>query len=255
MAIRLETDQVGTVARIRLASAERGNALKPDDFACIADLVDQLAEAPGVRAIIVTGSGSVFSAGADLADLSSVGDETLANIFETQTVRISEVFERCRVPTIVSVNGAAAGAACSFALMADIAIAADTARFLFPFARLGLVPDAGSTLLLAQRIGGGHARRVLLQGGSISATQALSWGLVASVHTAPELDEAAVAAASRLGAMPAGIHLAIRNLLQDSAVLRRGLMREANAQAVRLQDPETRAAIAEAAQSLSASRR
>jgi len=254
MPLQIECERLGSTALLRLASPERGNAFQPDDFGRLADLMEQSVTEPGVRVLVLTGRGKLFSAGADLGDLGSIGDADLAAIVEEQTGRIAAAFSRSPVPTVVALNGAAAGAACALVLLADIAIAADNARLLFPFARLGLVPDTGLTMLLAEQIGASRARCVLMEGGSISAAKALEWGIVSSLHEPGDLEAATLACAKGLGAMPSGTHAATRSLMRDADVLLAQLRRESCAQADRLREPETRAAIAHAAVAIGARR-
>ena len=193
----------------------------------------------------------MFSAGADLGDLSAIGDVDLSGLVVEQTGRIANAFAMSPVPTVAAVNGAVAGAACGLVLMADIAIATHDARFVFPFTRLGLVPDTGLTCLLAQQIGAGRGRRILFDGGRIDAAQALEWGIVGSLHSPEALDSEALKCAAVLAAMPFGVHAATRALMSVSNVLQSTVREEAAAQAKRLREPETRAAIATAAQALS----
>lgn len=254
MALRIELERHGPVACVILASPERGNAFGPQDFARLATVFEQAWADVGTRALVLTGEGKQFSAGADIGDLGAVGDADMAALVAEQTERIATVFAMSPVPTVVAVNGSVAGAACGLVLMADIAVASDNARLLFPFARLGLVPDTGLSRLLAQQIGAARARRILFEGGSITAADALEWGMLRSLHAPESLHAEAVACAAGLGAMPSGVHAAMRALLADAAALSAGLGREADAQSVRLRHPETVAAIFAAAQAM-ASRR
>jgi 2-(1,2-epoxy-1,2-dihydrophenyl)acetyl-CoA isomerase len=250
MSLRIELERHGSVACVRLASPERGNAFGPPDFARLAAMFEQAWADTGTRALVLTGSGKQFSAGADMGDLGAVGDADMAELVAAQTERIASAFAMSPIPTVVAVNGSVAGAACSLVLMADVAVASDNARFLFPFAKLGLVADTGLNRLLAQQIGAARARRILFESGSVTAVEALEWGILRSLHSPDSLHAEAVACATRLGAMPSGVHAAMRALLSDAASSSAGLRDEAAAQSARLRHPETIAAISAAAQAM-----
>jgi len=250
MSLRILTERHGPVALVRLASPERGNAFGPCDYGRLADMLEQVSAEDGTRAVVLIGSGQQFSAGADIGDLGAVGDADMAALVGAQTERIALALATLPVPTIVAVNGAVAGGACGLVLMADIAIASENARFLFPFARLGLVADTGLTVLLARQLGAARARRILFEGASIAASQALDWGIVQSLHTPDTLEAEALACATALAGMPSGVHAAMRALLVDPASVLPRLADEAWTQAERLRDPETGAAIAAAAQAM-----
>lgn len=242
-ALALETTVAGAVAIVRLASPERANAMGPGDMARLAEAVRQAAVLPGVRALILTGKGKSFSAGAMLGDLDAIDAEAMADVMIADFAAIDAAITRSPVPVIAAINGACAGAAVGLALLADVAIASDTARLLFPFATLGLVPDTGIAPLLAAQLGVAGARALLMQAGQLDAAQALAAGLVVAVVEAQSLE--AEALANRCADMPAGVHSAIRALLLAEETRRAAhYAREAQAQAARLANPETRAAIA-----------
>ena len=119
------------------------------------------------------------------------------------------------VPLVTAVNGAAAGVGCSFALMGDIVVAAESAYFLQAFRRIGLVPDGGSTYLLPRLVGKARAMEMALLGEKIPAARALDWGLINRCVPDAELMPTALALAAELAAGPRSLGL-IRRAIWDS---------------------------------------
>ncbi len=119
-----------------------------------------------------------------------------------------------RMPTIAAVNGVAAGAGASLAMTCDIAIAAPGASFIQAFSKIGLVPDAGGTWFLAQRLGLARAMGLAMTGDKLSAAQARDWGMIWDV--ADDCLGAATALAQRLAAMPTQALVATRAILREA---------------------------------------
>jgi 2-(1,2-epoxy-1,2-dihydrophenyl)acetyl-CoA isomerase len=175
----IRVDRDGPLLTITLNRPERLNAMPPA-------MADELGQAfydlGDARAVLITGEGKGFCSGADLSargDGSALGGkggshEALINHYNPA---ISHVI-RANVPVICAVNGPAAGVGCSLALAADFTIAARSAYFLQAFVNIGLVPDGGSTWLLARAIGRARATRMMMLGEKISGEQAEEWGLI-----------------------------------------------------------------------------
>lgn len=188
--IRAERD--GPLLTITLNRPERLNAMAPQ-------MADELGQAfydlGDARAVLITGEGKGFCSGADLSARgagSALGGkggshEALINHYNPA---VSQLI-RANVPVICAVNGPAAGVGCSLALAADFTIAGRSAYFLQAFVNIGLVPDGGSTWLLARAIGRARATRMMMLGEKISGTQAEEWGLIYKcVDDAALMDEA-----------------------------------------------------------------
>jgi 2-(1,2-epoxy-1,2-dihydrophenyl)acetyl-CoA isomerase len=178
-----------------------------------------LAEAnPVIRAAVLTGAGRGFCAGADLADFDfTPGPDRVARAdpgpvidqaFNPSTRRLQSL----RMPTVAAVNGVAAGAGASMVMACDIAIAAPTAGFIQAFSKIGLVPDAGGSWLLVERLGLARAMALALTGDKLSAQQAKDWGMIWDV--ADDALAAAIAMAERLAQMPTQALVATRALMQ-----------------------------------------
>ena len=197
------TERLGHVLKITLNRPERLNAASipmADELgAAFYDLGD-------ARAVLITGAGKGFCSGADLAargEASAVQQKggshrALQNHYNPL---VSQIL-RAPVPVVTAVNGAAAGVGCSIALAGDFVLAAKSAYFLQAFVNIGLVPDGGSTWLLARAIGRARATRMMMLGEKIGASQAEDWGLIyKAVDDAALMDEA-MALATRLSEGP-----------------------------------------------------
>ena len=175
--IRVETD--GPLTTITLNRPERLNAMPPQMADEIGQAFYDLGE---TRAVLITGEGKGFCSGADLSargsDSALTGKggshEALNNHYNPAVSHLI----RANVPVICAVNGPAAGVGCSLALAADFTIAGRSAYFLQAFVNIGLVPDGGSTWLLARAIGRARATRMMMLGEKIGAEQAEEWGLI-----------------------------------------------------------------------------
>jgi len=177
---------------------------RPPRNAITPALADELADAlrradadPEVRAVVLTGAGATFSAGADL----SGGPDSLRALitadggdlpgYREPAGRVTEVVAGLAVPVIAAVNGDAVGGGATVTLAADVRFAADTARFGFPFTRLGVCPEGASTYHLPRLVGPGPATDWLLSGRLVEPAEALRTGLVSRLLPAGEVLAAA----------------------------------------------------------------
>ena len=175
----------------------------------------------GVRALVITGAGRAFCAGADLAEFDFEPGPDLVARADPGPV-IDQAFnptvrrlQNLRMPTLAAVNGVAAGAGASLVMTCDIAIAATGASFIQAFSKIGLIPDAGGTWFLAQRLGLARAMALAMTGDKLSATQARDWGMIWEV--ADDSVAAALALATRLADMPTAALVATRHALRGSS--------------------------------------
>jgi len=183
--------------------------------------LSELADDPDVRAIVLTGEGRGFCAGADLASLEDHylrGEPPpLATILRDGYNRLIALLAENPKPVVAAVNGVAAGAGVSLALACDLRIAADDATFTMAFVRIGLIPDAGSSYLLPRAVGMAKALELALLSDRVDAAAALAMGLVHRVAPADRLREEAVALAGRLAELPtAAIGLTKRAFARSS---------------------------------------
>lgn len=175
---------------------------------------------PAIRALVITGAGRGFCAGADLAEFDfAPGPDLVARadpgpVIEQAFNPTARRLQSLRMPTIAAVNGVAAGAGASLAMTCDIAIAAPAASFIQAFSKIGLIPDAGGSWFLTQRLGLARAMALALTGDKLGAAQAKEWGMIWEV--ADDCVAAATALAERLALLPTQALVATRHLLRDS---------------------------------------
>lgn len=181
------------VATLTVNDPERRNAVTADISAALRAAVDEAEADPGVHALIVTGAGKAFCAGADLSALGEATEDGLMAIYDGFLA-----VANCALPTIAAVNGAAVGAGLNLALAADVRIAGPAALFDPRFQKLGIHPGGGATWMLHRAVGPQVARASLLFGMRFDADAAVRHGL------ALERADDPVAAARELAAGPAG---------------------------------------------------
>jgi enoyl-CoA hydratase len=194
-------------AIIRLNRPAALNALNGTMMDELSLVIPALDADPATRAIILTGSEKAFAAGADIREMATkTFPEAVSEDFIT---RNWEAVARCRTPVIAAVAGFALGGGCELAMMCDIIIAADTARFGQPEITLGIPPGAGGTQRLPRAIGKAKAMEMILTGRMIDAAEAERSGLVSRVVPAATLmDEARAVAAKIAGLSPLAVQLA-----------------------------------------------
>jgi 2-(1,2-epoxy-1,2-dihydrophenyl)acetyl-CoA isomerase len=182
--------------------------------------MDLAAEDPDVRAIVLTGAGRAFSAGADLKEGGLLGEDgkpdvltPLREVYNPLILRVRTVAK----PVIAAVNGPAVGIGCSLALAADLVLAAESAYFLLAFVNIGLGLDGGASQTLSARVGHARAFEIAFLGERITAAKALEWGLVNRVVAGEELASAASELATRLAAGPPGSYASIKRTINDRA--------------------------------------
>lgn len=226
--IRMEQDEAG-VATLTLARPQSLNALKPDMLDEMRAAVSGLADA---RCLLVTGEGRGFCSGADLVAAAGAATDDIGLHLERHFNPLVEALFALDIPVVAAVNGVAAGAGCSLALAADIAIAARSASFVQSFVRLGLVPDAGATWLLPRLAGRARAMEMMMLGEPVPAERALEWGLIARVADDGALVDEARALAARLAAGPTRALGLVRRLARqaDGLALADALAAERRAQ-------------------------
>ncbi|GFM21380.1 MULTISPECIES: enoyl-CoA hydratase [Mycobacteriaceae] len=181
------------VATLTVNDPERRNAVTAEISAALRAAVDEAEADPGVHALIVTGAGKAFCAGADLSALGEATEDGLMAIYDGFLA-----VANCALPTIAAVNGAAVGAGLNLALAADVRIAGPAALFDPRFQKLGIHPGGGATWMLHRAVGPQVARASLLFGMRFDADAAVRHGL------ALERADDPVAAARELAAGPAG---------------------------------------------------
>jgi 2-(1,2-epoxy-1,2-dihydrophenyl)acetyl-CoA isomerase len=221
--MRTEFERVYVTAHDNVAvlTLNHPEALNAASVSMVHGMADALAfiEKPdsGFRALVITGEGRGFCSGANLAEAANgrSGERSAGDALETAYHPMLRKLRDCRLPIVTAVNGAAAGIGMSIALMGDLICAGRSAYFLQAFARVGLVPDGGSTWMLPRLIGLARARELSLLAEKLPAETALSWGLVNRVFDDAALMEESMKLAARLADGPLSLAL-VRRLYWES---------------------------------------
>jgi 2-(1,2-epoxy-1,2-dihydrophenyl)acetyl-CoA isomerase len=214
----------GAVALVTLNRPQALNSFTRQMHRDLGAAFDRIEADPSIRAMVVTGAGRGFCAGADLAEFDFAPGPDLVKRADPGPV-IEQAFNptvrrlmKLRVPTVAAVNGVAAGAGASLAMTCDLAVAAHNASFIQAFSRIGLIPDAGGSWFLVKKLGLARAMGCAMLGDKLGAQDAKEWGMIWDV--APEGQDcmqAALALAGRLAAMPTKALVATRQLLRAAA--------------------------------------
>ena len=211
----------GPVAILKLDHPEVMNAVSMDMLGGLGDALDAVDDRRSeVRCLVVTGAGRAFCAGANLQGRDNQKPGSRSNAGVTLETGYHPFLRRLRnlhCPIVTSVNGAAAGAGMSFALMGDMILCARSAYFLQAFRRIGLVPDCGSTWLLPRLIGKARSVELSLMGERLPAEKALEWGLVNRVYDDTTLMEETMKLARELAEGPTIALSLIRRLYWESS--------------------------------------
>ena len=200
----LRFESRGAVALLTLDRAERLNAIGSDTIELLNGALDEIEGDDSLRAIVVTGAGRAFSAGADISELDTLRDGA---DFARFVRGLTDAFGRlaaCATPSIAAINGIAFGGGFELALACDLRLAAPGARLGVPEVKLGLLPGAAGTQRLARTLPAAVAKHLLMTGATLMAPDALAFGLVNSLH-----DDVLAAALELATTLAAGPPLAI----------------------------------------------
>lgn len=213
----IQKERVGAVMRVGLYRAEKLNALTRQMYL---DLTAALKEADAddeISVVVLHGSGGVFTSGNDLFDFMSLATtDEAADLVANPGFQFLYALAGFSKPLILEVEGTAVGIGTTILLHADLVYAADSARFQLPFVQLGLVPEAGSSLLLPLLVGHARASELLLLGDAFGAERAQQLGLVNEVLPADQLTARVMARAQQVAAAPSGAVQQTKGLLKAS---------------------------------------
>src|SRR6201997_3270443 len=198
----------GKVGVITLNRPKMLNALSFGVFSEIAAAVDDLEANNSIGCIVLTGNEKAFAAGADIKEMQPKG---FIEMFSNDFIAIrGDRVASCRKPTIAAVSGYALGGGCELAMMCDIIVASDTAKFGQPEITLGTIPGIGGTQRLTRAIGKSKAMDLCLTGRMMDATEAERAGLVSRVVPVAELLVEAVKIAERIANMSRPITMMVK---------------------------------------------
>lgn len=175
-------------------------------------------EDPAVRAILISGRGRFFCAGGDLASFAGAGGDLPALIKE-MTIYLHAAITRlvrCRAPVIAAVGGTAAGAGFSLCCAVDLVVASESAKFTMAYTGAGLTPDGSSSYFLPRIVGSRRTLELMLTNRTLSADEALDWGLVTQVVPTDDLTAASEKLAARLASGPTGAFGFVKKLVAAS---------------------------------------
>lgn len=233
----LAYERDGAVAIVTLTRPQRLNALSRALCQALITMADSVAADSSIRAVVLTGAGPAFCAGADLVDEGftphpgeSRGGAT-RRFLEEDFNPVALAWYRLAKPVVVAVNGIAAGGGVGLALTGDFVLAAESASFVQVFTpKLALVPDMGCSWQLPRLVGVARAKALALLGDRLDAATAAQWGLIHATVPAAELRNHALALAQRLAAGPATAQASVKRLLTDEAGFAAALAEEARFQ-------------------------
>lgn len=188
----------GRVATITLNRPKALNALNSQVMNDVTSAAAELDADPGIGAIVLTGNEKAFAAGADIKEMANL---SFAEVFSSDFFAAWGNFAATRTPTIAAVAGYALGGGCELAMMCDILIAADTAKFGQPEIKLGVLPGMGGSQRLTRAIGKAKAMDLILTGRNMGAEEAERAGLVSRVVPAESLLEEAKSVADTIAGM------------------------------------------------------
>ena len=212
----IKAERDGAVLCVTLARPEKKNALTNPMYAALIEEFGRASRDETIGAVVLRGEGGAFTAGNDLADFLAAASNPSA----IQAHKFLHALVKFDKPLVAAIEGAAVGIGCTLCFHCDLVYAAPSARFQMPFVNLGLVPEAGSSLLAPQLFGRAKASEYLLLGEPFDAAEALRLGLVNAVLEPGELYSHAIAKAKALAAKPRSALLVTRGLIRgDVAAL------------------------------------
>lgn len=240
----IQLDIEGSIARITLNRPDAGNAIDQALASELAEGARRLATDASVRCVVLTGAGRLFCAGGDVGGMAAAGDEASGFLRSLADTLHGAVMTLAKMPKplVVMVNGPAAGAGLSLALLGDVVIAGRSAHFTAAYTGIGLTPDGGMSWLLPRVVGLRHAQQIILTNKRVGAEKAERLGLVTRVVDDAMLREATDDIAHVLAAAPTSAIGAARSLLLEGAASSLGehLDREAATIAAAGAHPESR---------------
>jgi enoyl-CoA hydratase/carnithine racemase len=243
--INMEADHVlvshaGGICELRLNRPEKRNAITLSMYQTLWDTLVRAEADESIRVILFSGVGASFTAGNDLVDFMSTRDGAAAD--DSPTERFIRLLPKVRKVLIAAVHGSTVGIGVTMLLHCDLVVAARSTRLAMPFVKLGLVPEAGSSLLLPRLVGHQRAAELLLLGTPIDASTAFNYGIVNRVVEDNVLLEEARSLARSVAAQPPDALRATKQLLRSEGGVSAQIEEELRVFRERLASPEFRSA-------------
>jgi len=235
----VKIERKGGLLSLRFNRPDKKNAITKDMYLAFADALETIG--PDIRVVLFSGEGGNFTSGNDLKDFlasppTDAGDPT---------IRFIRALPKVQVPMVAAVQGVAVGIGTTLLLHCDLVVASTDASFALPFAKLGLVPEAASSMLVPQLFGYHRAAAMLLLGESVSAETAERYGLVTHLVQTADFSETTDRVVNKLLAMPSAALRATKKLMKagvDATMAHMGA--ELEVFITRLQSPEAKEAFA-----------
>ncbi|PCJ45226.1 MAG: 2-(1,2-epoxy-1,2-dihydrophenyl)acetyl-CoA isomerase [Gammaproteobacteria bacterium] len=215
----IKLEKKSGVANLTLNRPDRLNSFNVQMHEELRTVLDELATDGETRCLMITGAGRGFCAGQDLNDRSVTSDEQAPDLGLSVEKFYNPLIRRItglKMPVVCALNGVAAGAGASLVMACDIVIAARSASFILSFAKVGLVPDSGSSWHFARALGLPRAKALAMLGTKLKAQQAEQWGLIYQVVDDEELIEEANKLTGYLATQPTEALANIKELIQTS---------------------------------------
>jgi len=232
----------GPVRKIRMNRPEKKNALTLAMYEAMAVAIEDAGTDANVRCLLIAGAPDIFCAGNDLNDFVAMAR---TGALGTPIVRFLHALARCEKPMVAAVSGAAVGIGTTMLLHCDQVIASDNTVLLTPFVSLGLLPEAGSSLIAPRLMGHARAFSLLVMGMPLSAEAAKAVGIVNTIVPLAEFDVQSLNVAREIAALPAESVSAARRFMRgDVEEIVARIDEEVEAFKTRLASPEAKAALA-----------
>ncbi|MEM1038543.1 MAG: enoyl-CoA hydratase/isomerase family protein [Pseudomonadota bacterium] len=214
--IRFDID--GSIATITLNRPDNANALNEVMARELFEASLECQTNEAIRCVVLTGTGKMFCAGGDLAEMHGAGEHQDAHVLKMASLLHAAVirFSTMNPPLIVAVNGTAGGGGFSLALAGDIILSSNKAKFVSAYTASGLTPDGSSTYFLAKHIGLLRAKEMMFSNRVLTADEACNWGLVTRVVDAEALESETAAVARTLADGPTQAYGGVKRLLHNS---------------------------------------
>jgi enoyl-CoA hydratase/carnithine racemase len=241
----IEVSRDGAVMSAAFARPQKKNAITGAMYEALIEAFEAAERDPSVGAFVLSGKGGVFTAGNDLGDFVALATGAAAanDGRDFPAGRFTRKLAEFEKPLIAAVDGLAVGIGTTLCFHCDLVYATPEARFQMPFVNLGLVPEAGSSLLAPQRFGRAKAAEFLLLAEPFDAKEALALGLVNAIVPQAELIAHAMGKGAALAAKPRAALLATRRLMRgDAETLKARMADETHAFSEALASPEAHAA-------------